>query len=58
MAKGGQLEGFLSIILFYNETGSIKKKQEKIILKDRVLTQSATDIHRKLLKWAYGPNQS
>ena len=29
-----------------------------MILKDRFLTQSAPDIHRKLLKWAYGPNQS
>ena len=29
-----------------------------MILKDRFLTQSAPDIHHKLLKWAYGPNQS
>ena len=29
-----------------------------MMLKDRFLTQSAPDIHRKLLKWAYGPNQS
>ena len=29
-----------------------------MILKDRFLTQSAPDISRKLLKWAYGPNQS
>ena len=29
-----------------------------MILKDRFLTQLAPDIHRKLLKWAYGPNQS
>ena len=29
-----------------------------MILKDRFLTQSAPDIHRKLLKRAYGPNQS
>ena len=29
-----------------------------MILKDRFLTQSAPDIRRKLLKWAYGPNQS
>jgi len=29
-----------------------------VILKDRFLTQSAPDIRRKLLKWAYGPNQS
>ena len=31
---------------------------EKVILKDRFLTQSAPDIRRKLLKQAYGPNQS
>ena len=30
----------------------------RVILKDRFLTQSAPDIHHKLLKWAYGPNQS
>ena len=29
-----------------------------MILKDRFLTQSAPDIHHKLLKWVYGPNQS
>ena len=29
-----------------------------MILKDRFLTQSAPDIHRKLLKQMYGPNQS
>ena len=34
------------------------KNKGKVILKDRFLTQSAPDIRRKLLKWAYGPNQS
>ena len=29
-----------------------------MILKGRFLTQSAPDICHKLLKWAYGPNQS
>ena len=29
-----------------------------MILKDRFLIQSAPDIHCKLLKQAYGPNQS
>ena len=29
-----------------------------MILKVRFLTQLAPDIHHKLLKWAYGPNQS
>ena len=35
-----------------------ESKEEKVILKDRFLTQSAPDIRRKLLKQAYGPNQS
>ena len=30
----------------------------KVILKDRFLTQLAPDIRYKVLKWAYGPNQS
>ena len=29
-----------------------------MILKDRFLTQLAPDVRCKLLKWAYGPNQS
>ena len=35
-----------------------ESEEGKVILKDRFLTQSAPDISRKLLKWAYGPNQS
>ena len=35
-----------------------KSEEEKVILKDRFLTQSAPDIRRKLSKWAYGTNQS
>ena len=35
-----------------------KSEEGKVILKDRFLTQSAPDIRRKLLKRAYGPNQS
>ena len=35
-----------------------KSEEGKVILKDRFLTQLAPDIHRKLLKQAYGPNQS
>ena len=35
-----------------------KNEEGKVILKDRFLTQSAPDIHRKPLKQAYGPNQS
>ena len=34
-----------------------ESEEGKVILKDRFLTQSAPDIHRKLLKQAYGPNQ-
>ena len=33
-------------------------KREKVILKDRFLTQSAPDIRCKLSKQVYGPNQS
>ena len=35
-----------------------ENEEGKMILKDRFLTQSALDIHHKLLKRAYGPNQS
>ena len=35
-----------------------KSEEGKVILKYRFLTQLAPDIHCKLLKWAYGPNQS
>ena len=35
-----------------------ESEEEKVILKDRFLTQSAPDIHYKLQKRAYGPNQS
>ena len=35
-----------------------ESEEGKVILKDRFLTQSAPDIHGKLLKWAYGTNQS
>ena len=35
-----------------------KSEEGRVILQDRFLTQSAPDICRKLLKWAYGPNQS
>ena len=35
-----------------------KSEEGRVILKDRFLTQSAPDIHCKLLKQAYGPNQS
>ena len=35
-----------------------ESEERKVILKDRFLTQSAPDIRCKLLKWAYGPNQT
>ena len=35
-----------------------ESEEGKVILKERFLTQSAPDIRRKLLKRAYGPNQS
>ena len=35
-----------------------ESEEGKVILKDSFLTQSAPDIRGKLLKWAYGPNQS
>ena len=35
-----------------------ESEEGKVTLKDRFLIQSAPDISSKLLKWAYGPNQS
>ena len=35
-----------------------KSEEGEVILKDRFVTQSAPDIHHKLLNQAYGPNQS
>ena len=35
-----------------------KSEEGRVILKDTFLTQSAPDIHRKLLKQAHGPKQS
>ena len=35
-----------------------ESEEGKVILKDRFLTQLAPDIHHKLLKRMYGPNQS
>ena len=35
-----------------------ESEEGKVILKDRFLIQSAPDTRRKLLKQAYGPNQS
>ena len=33
-----------------------KSEEGRVILKDRFCTQSAPDIHHKLLKQVYGPN--
>ena len=41
----------------YTETDP-ESEEGRVILKDWFLTQSAPDIHRKLLKQVYGPNQS
>ena len=35
-----------------------ENEEGKVMLKDRFLTQLAPDIHHKLLKRMYGPNQS
>ena len=35
-----------------------ESEEGRVILKDRFLTHSAPGIHHKLLKHAYGPNQS
>ena len=35
-----------------------ESEEGKVMLKDRFLTQLAPDIHHKLLKRMYGPNQS
>ena len=35
-----------------------ESEEGKVILKDRFITQSAPDIHHKLQKRAFGPNQS
>ena len=35
-----------------------KSEEGRVIFKDRFLTQLAPDICHKVLKWAYGPNQS
>ena len=35
-----------------------ESEEGKVILKDRLLTRSAPDTRRKLLKQGYGPNQS
>ena len=56
-APGKFLDRLIEALRRFTETDP-ESEEGKVILKDRFLTQSAPDIHRKLLKWAYGPNQS
>ena len=56
-APGNFLDRLREVLYRFTEIDP-KTKDGKVILKDRLPTQSAPDIHHKLLKWAYGPNQS
>ena len=56
-APGNFLDRLREVLCRFSEIDP-KTKDGKVILKDRLPTQSAPDIHHKLLKWAYGPNQS
>ena len=56
-APGKFLDRLREALLRFTEIDP-KSEEGKVILKDRFLTQSAPDIHHKLLKWAYGTNQS
>ena len=56
-APGKFLDRLREALRRFTETDP-KSEEGKVILKDRFLTQSAPDIRRKLLKQAYGPNQS
>ena len=55
-APGKFLDRLREALLRFTEIDP-ESEEGKVILKDRVLTQSAPDICRKLSKWAYGPNQ-
>ena len=56
-APGKFLDRLREALLRFTEIDP-ESEEEKVILKDRFLTQLASDIHCKLLKWVYGPNQS
>ena len=56
-APGKFLDRLREAVRRYTEIDP-ESEEGKVILRDRFLTQSAPDIHRKLLKQAYGPNQS
>ena len=56
-APGKFLDRLREALLRFTEIDP-ESEEEKVILKDRFLTQSAPDIRRELLKWVYGPNQS
>ena len=56
-APGKFLDRLREALRRFTETDP-KSEEGKVILKDRFLTQLAPDVRCKLLKWAYGPNQS
>ena len=56
-APGKFLDRLREALLRFTEIDP-ESEEGKVILKDRFLTQLAPDIHCKLLKQAYGPNQS
>ena len=56
-APGKFLDRLREALLIFTEIDP-ESEEGKVILKDRFLTQSAPDIRCKLLKQAYGPNQS
>ena len=56
-APGKFLDRLREALCRFTETDP-ESEEGRVILKDRFLTQSAPDIHCKLLKQACGPNQS
>ena len=56
-APGKFLDRLREALRRFNEIDT-ESEEGKVILKNRFLSQSASDIHCKLLKQVYGPNQS
>ena len=56
-APGKFLDRLREVLCRFTEIDP-ENEEGQVILKDRFLTHSAPDIHGKLLKWAYGQNQS
>ena len=56
-APGKSLDRLREALCSFTEIDP-ESEEGKVILKDRFLTQLASDIRCKLLKQAYGPNQS